>query len=283
MKKFYVILTILMVLLILMVSFVLNVQWENTSIGVTRYNVKSKELPKAFDGYKIILLTDLQGSDFVEQMHNKVSLEVQNANSGYMIVFVGDLLDGGVAQSDNVANRLISALEGFGSFYAVSGNHDLWTDRLDDYIAMWKDKVKFLENKSVEIERNGEYITMYGISDPYVWNYDEAKNIVNEYRKELYVGDGYNILLFHRANMLDEFIDDEFDLVLSGHIHGGQVRLPFIGGLKSPHGDWFPKYDGGVYKNKNNIFIVSRGLGNAVDVPRVFNRGEIVVITLRSS
>lgn len=94
-------------------------------------------------------------------------------------------------------------------------------------------------------------------------------------------GAGYQILLFHRANMLDYFNDKAYDLILSGHMHGGQVRLPLLGGLKSPHGDWFPKYSGGRYDVESKTYIVSRGIGNAVRVPRLFNRPELVVVTLQ--
>ena len=127
------------------------------------------------------------------------------------------------------------------------------------------------------IRRGGQSISVYGIGDPDTWENDEAETYVKKALQKQERIDGYQILLFHRANMLDLFNGKTFDLVLSGHMHGGEIRIPFLGGLKSPHGDWFPKYSGGRYEVNGHIYLVSRGIGNAVSVPRIFNRGEIVV------
>ncbi|MBU5449036.1 metallophosphoesterase [Acetivibrio sp. MSJd-27] len=163
--------------------------------------------------------------------------------------------------------------------YAVSGNHDKWSGRFDELREKWERDypVTFLDGKSAVIQRGGQSISVYGIGDPDTWENDEAETYVKKALQKQERIDGYQILLFHRANMLDLFNGETFDLVLSGHMHGGQIRIPFLGGLKSPHGDWFPKYSGGRYEVNGHTYLVSRGIGNAVSVPRIFNRGEIVV------
>jgi hypothetical protein len=167
--------------------------------------------------------------------------------------------------------------------YAISGNHDYWNSKqFNEHQNMLKKLgVKLLENTSTNIYKDNEKITIHGIADPISFDNKEAEGITKTGLSKLKISDGYNILLFHRANMLDLFKNEKFDLIVSGHLHGGQVRIPFVGGLKSPHGDWFPKYSGGRYDVNNNTYIVSRGIGNPFIVPRVFNRPEIVVITLK--
>lgn len=92
--------------------------------------------------------------------------------------------------------------------------------------------------------------------------------------------DRYNVLLSHRPEFLEEYAEEQVDLVLSGHAHGGQVRLPFIGGLVAPNQGILPKYTAGLYEQQNTSMIVSRGLGNSIIPQRIFNRPEIVVVQL---
>ena len=107
-------------------------------------------------------------------------------------------------------------------------------------------------------------------------------------KEKLWEYDGFEILLFHRANLLDEFADCSFDLILSGHMHGGQVRIPMLGGLAAPRSSYsskesvfFPRYFGGRYEMNGTVMIVNRGLGNPTVIPRLFNRPEMIVITLK--
>ena len=94
--------------------------------------------------------------------------------------------------------------------------------------------------------------------------------------------DGYTILLSHRPELFDLYVDTGMDLVFSGHTHGGQFRLPFIGGLVAPNQGFFPKYDAGRFSKGNTTMIVSRGVGNSIIPIRFYNRPEIVVTMLKS-
>jgi len=208
----------------------------------------------------------------------------KNKTNAHMVVFGGDLVDEGVPNSFEVLDMFLQNCDLPNEKYAVSGNHDLWTGKFDYLKNHLESKfnITFLENKSKIVTKDGNSIKLYGISDPEIWDFEKASNRVEEAINQFTVDDSkFNVLIFHRANMLDMFNDKKFDLILSGHMHGGQIRIPFVGGLKSPHGDWFPKYSGGRYDVNNNTYIVSRGIGNAVSVPRIFNRPEIVVITLK--
>lgn len=267
--------------LLLLIGCCCYLYWENYTVGVTTYTVENTKIPAAFDGYKILLLADIQGSEFGK--NNRMLREKIERQRADMIVFAGDLIDTGVDKSVRVIEELFENCSMPEAVYAVSGNHDKWSGRFNELKEKWEQgyPVTFLENQSAVIERDGQAILLYGISDPDTWDEEEAEIYVKEALQKQKRIDGYQILLFHRANMLELFHGESFDLVLSGHMHGGQIRIPFLGGLRSPHGDWFPKYSGGRYEENGHTYIVSRGVGNAVPVPRVFNRGEIVVITLK--
>ena len=141
-----------------------------------------------------------------------------------------------------------------------------------------------LENQKVEITRDGEAITLMGIDDPsfqesYLFGDAEGvtKQAIESLQRE---SDGYTILLSHRPELFDLYVDTEMDLVFSGHAHGGQFRLPFIGGLVAPNQGFFPKYDAGLFSEENTTMIVSRGVGNSIVPLRFNNRPEIIVVML---
>ena len=147
-----------------------------------------------------------------------------------------------------------------------------------------------MQNESVTLTKGDSNILISGIEDPTSVTHSIVINSVNEGIKKIGKSDLFNVLLFHRANLLDLFSDSGFDLILSGHMHGGQFRIPGIGGVVSPKSNFtqkdriiFPKYFGGEYSLGNTKIIVSRGIGNPTILPRVFNRPEICSITLKST
>ena len=144
--------------------------------------------------------------------------------------------------------------------------------------------VTVLENQKVQITREGESITLMGIDDPsfredYLFGDSESiarqalENLQNE-------SDGYTVLLSHRPELFDLYVETEIDLVFSGHAHGGQFRLPFVGGLVAPNQGFFPKFDAGQFTEENTTMIVSRGVGNSIIPIRFNNRPEIILVTL---
>ena len=147
-----------------------------------------------------------------------------------------------------------------------------------------KEAVIVLDNKTEVLEINDAKINLIGINDPNMSYHPYAldnEKIKNELTDTNYDKNNYSILLSHRPELFDTYVDSKLDLVLTGHAHGGQVRIPFIGGLISPNQGFFPKYTGGKFKEDNTNMIVSRGIGNSIIPFRVNNRPELVVVQLK--
>ena len=249
-------------------------------LGITEYDLYSTALPSAFDGYKILQISDLQNST------NQDVLPFAQRINPDIIVLTGDTFYHNMSQQTlDWTIELINQLSGICPVYSVSGNHDLWNDNFENIQYMMTDAgVINLENASSEIKKDGEVIHIIGISDPEIMNEEEACFSVWEFMQKAESTDGYDVLLFHRANMLDCFKNKGYELILSGHIHGGQFRLPLIGGIFSPEGKFFPHYDSGVYMiDEKTTAVVSRGIGNTIKVPRFYDSPELVIITLRKS
>lgn len=132
----------------------------------------------------------------------------------------------------------------------------------------------------------GETITLIGVNDPsYQTDYlfGDAETVMDTKLEELHADDdGFTILLSHRPELFDTYADHDMDLILSGHAHGGQFRLPFIGGLVAPNQGLFPKYDAGIYTEDNTSMLVSRGVGNSILTFRINNPPEVILIELQA-
>ena len=254
----------------------------DTRLEVAFYEVKSDKIPKSFDGYKIVHLSDYH-NDTIPELVWEIRDECPD-----IIVCTGDMADDKGTYIP--ALRLTEKLVKVAPCYMVTGNHDLWRA---DFQKMEEDMQNvgacFLRNERVLISKNSDEISLSGIDDPFYCGNSRIRPYLSNWAQELSDSERFNILLFHRANLLDEFQGFGFDLILSGHMHGGHVRIPGVGGFASPRSSWqdsenilFPKYFGGMYKSDETTMIVNRGLGNPTFIPRVFNRPEMIVITLRS-
>ena len=142
-----------------------------------------------------------------------------------------------------------------------------------------------LEDEAIQLKRDKEAITLIGLSDPNFTLkgdiFGEAPAMVSTKRNSLADDESsYSIFLAHRPELCESYARCNIDLVLSGHAHGGQFRLPFIGGLIAPDQGIFPKYDAGLFTNGSTNMIVSRGLGNSIIPIRFNNRPEVIVIEL---
>ena len=250
-------------------------------LEMTNHTVRSAKIPAEFDGYKIIQISDVH-SDEVSGLIDEIRLERPD-----IIVSTGDLSHhtGGYEK----AVSLIDTLLDIAPVYFVSGNHEAWRADCSQMDRTLSDLgAKPLHNETIKLEKDGAEIGLSGIDDPFSVVSQKIRDYLDKAIASISPIDGYNILLFHRANWLDYFADEDFDLIISGHMHGGQMRVPGFGGVISPRSSWasgkkilFPKYVGGRYKNDETEFIVSRGLGNPMIIPRVFNRPELVCITLK--
>jgi len=249
-------------------------------LETTYYTISSKKLPKEFDGFKIAHLSDMH-SESIPNLYSAVKSIRPD-----IIACTGDMID-----DKGAYDFVVSEIKNFMNIapvYIITGNHDLWRNDFPDFQREIENTgAMFLRNERIRLERNGAWISLSGIDDPFSHDaYNINKNI--KYGLSM-LGEpeGFEITMFHRANLLEKIYDKGFDVILSGHMHGGQFRIPKVGGVLSPKSSlagggrmFFPKYFGGRYSFKNTEMIVSRGLGNPMLIPRFFNRPELVCVQL---
>lgn len=255
-------------------------------IEVTHTEASFENLPDGFDGFKIAHISDLH-SESIPGVFEEIAAQKPD-----MTVITGDLIHDD-ERSYQLVLSLLERLKEIAPLYIISGNHDLWNNDFNLFIKKACEKgAVYLDNKRITIEHKGSKIDLFGLRDPYtkatdtiIKNLDKAFSLLPENEND------FSILLFHRANQFERILDRRhFDLILSGHMHGGQVRIPGIGGMVSPKSGladsyriFFPKYCSGVFKRENTTMIVNRGLGNPMIIPRLFNRPEIGIIELRKN
>lgn len=275
---------ILFVSIIILIGLIVWTLWGNTALKIKEYEILSDRIPQGFDGFRIAQVSDLHNAEFGEG--NWKLLKMLSQTDPDIIVLTGDLIDSRQTDLD-VALEFAWQAGKIARVYYVSGNHEA---RVPEYEDLKNGLVKagavILENQKVQITREGESITLMGIDDPsFQDNYlfGDAEGVAKQAISDLKdASDGYTILLSHRPELFDTYVDSGVDLVFSGHAHGGQFRLPFVGGLVAPNQGLFPKYDAGQFDEENTTMIVSRGVGNSIIPIRFNNRPEIVVAQLKS-
>jgi predicted MPP superfamily phosphohydrolase len=266
--------------LLLILFLVVFLHIQNNWIETTKVTVDSQKTPKNFKGYKIVQLSDLHNKMFKNNQESLVD-KIDKINPD-IVVITGDIIDS--RRYDLYPSlTLVKKLAPKYPIYYVTGNHEQRIEEFDDLIEMLKaNGVVVLSNESVEIEIKGHKILLSGVEDPSypADSYDENEQIARNLEK-VQNGDLLNILLSHRPEHFEQYVEFNFDLVFSGHAHGGQFDLPFIGGVIAPNQGLFPKYTKGVHTKNNTNMVVSRGLGNSIFPFRLFNRPEIIVATLK--
>ena len=275
---------VLFVVAFVLVVLIVWTLWGNTALEVNEYEVVSDQIPQGFEGFRIAQVSDLHNAEFGEG--NEKLIQLLSQTDPDIIVLTGDLIDSRHTDIEIALDFARQAIK-LAPVYYVSGNHEARVHEYEDLkIGLAEAGVVILENQKVQITREGENITLMGIDDPsfqedYLFGDSEsvARQAIDELQNE---SDGYTILLSHRPELFDLYVDTEMDLVFSGHAHGGQFRLPFIGGLVAPNQGFFPKYDAGEFTEENITMIVSRGVGNSIIPIRFNNRPEIVLVTLRN-
>ena len=256
--------------------------WGNTALERNTYTISSRELPDAFDGYRIAQVSDLHNAEFGEG--NERLLDMLREAEPDMIAITGDLID---SRKTNIVVALAFAKEAvkIAPCYYVSGNHEARVSEYQDLkTGLEEAGVTVLDDAQVKIEVSGESITVIGVNDPsfHADYLTSDAEVMDRKLSELSSEDaGFTILLSHRPELFDTYVAHDMDLVLTGHAHGGQFRLPLIGGLIAPNQGLFPKYDAGLYSDGSTNMIVSRGLGNSIIPFRFNNRPEVVLIELK--
>lgn len=286
--------SVLSVVGIFIIFIVVSFNISNNYITTTNYHVAYKDLPDAFDGYKIVLLSDLHSQEF-GKTNRKLINKIEKVNPG-IIVMTGDMVNSKDANYD-VFITLSEALAAKYDVYFIVGNHEQCLGKSN--LQTLNEKltaagVNVLDNNKVTIAKDDQSIDLYGMwfnlryysnmnteyvqnhATEYYFSLDKMNQVIG--KKD---ADVFSILLTHNPAYFETYVKWGADLTLAGHIHGGMIRLPFGGGVFSPDRILFPPYDAGDYSALDQNMIVSRGLGNGTEGFRLFNCPELVVVTLQ--
>lgn len=264
------------VLLILLIGVILWAFWGNSALMVHPMTCISERLPKSFDGFRIVQVSDFHNTK--SGRINKKLVEMLKDCSPDVIVITGDFVE---TPEMDAARSLMKVMVQLAPTYYVTGNHEARTREYPAVrSALEAGGVVVLENQKVMLERGEERIFLAGMMDPN-FSRGRTEEVVRNALEKL-SGEEYTILLSHRPELFELYTEYNMDLVFSGHAHGGQIRLPLIGGVFAPNQGLFPRYDAGQYTKNRTTMVVSRGIGNRVLVPRIHNRPEIVLVELKS-
>lgn len=255
--------------------------WGNNSLTVSRYKVSPENLPESFNGFRVVQISDLHNKDFGGRLIKKIEkLEPD------IITITGDIIDSYHTKPEIALEFAENAVK-IAPVYYITGNHE---SRLKDIYPEFRKSleklgVTVLDCRGVTVEKDGGEIFLAGMDDLTFF----GSSVLNEntivYEEKLNAlaaekGGRTGILLSHRPEIFDTYVDSGFDIVLTGHAHGGQIRLPFVGGILTPNQGFFPEYDAGIFRGGKTSMIISRGLGNSLFPFRIGNRPEIIVCEL---
>lgn len=275
MKKFF--------LIIIIILSVLYLYCENNNLQISNYSITNNNFPVEFNNYKIVQISDFHNTKS-KRLAKDLVKEIKNQKPD-IIVLTGDLIDANKEHMD-ISIDFIKEINSTAPIYFVTGNHEA---SINDYSELKnkleENNVTILDNESQVIKKKSSEINIIGINDPTMKHshYETDENIIEfELDSIDYNKDNYTILLSHRPELFEIYVDNDINLVLTGHAHGGQIRIPFIGGLIAPNQGLFPKYTNGKIEQDDTTMIVSRGIGNSILPFRINNRPELVLITLSS-
>ena len=259
----------LYIFLVLILLGILYMLWENTHFTTTQYEYKNPKVPEEMDGLRILQISDLHNQSYGKD--NSRLLDAVKKCEADVIVITGDLVDSTFTDTET-ALAFASELVEIAPVYYCTGNHEyrMEKEKLETFLAnLSAIGVRVLRNEAVPFYGG----LLVGLDDPHS-DTDTLSQILKEQDKDV-----FTILLSHKPQHLENYL--EADLVLAGHAHGGQIVIPFVGGLLAPGQGYFPKYTKGFYTMENTTMLVSRGIGNSHRVPRIFNMPELVLLTLR--
>ncbi len=287
---------VIVLILVITVLVILCInQHRNQTIQVTQVKIELDHLPEAFDGFRIVQISDLHGNELQDLVEKTAAFRPD------LIACTGDLYDG--VRYANRTEKVLQDLADLAPVYFVTGNHEYYSGKWQERAARLPFVgVEYLNNRCTLLTKEGQSIELCGIDDPdldYHWSYARRldqfqanldqlpqKGEVDANEPASHNHPPVRILLSHRADLFEQSGPAKADLILSGHLHGGQWRLLNKGLIAPYNGDrfvFFPKYDAGLYRYGQSQMYVSRGLGDQMRIPRLFNRPELVWITLTRS
>ena len=269
---------LVMLLISIMVSWVI---WGNLSVETTKLTVISKDLPEAFDKFSIAHISDLHNAEYGK--NNEKLIDILEAESPNIIAITGDLIDSNHTNLEVALSFAQQAVK-IAPCYFVTGNHEAWIGSQYEELktSLQNTGITVLQDEAIELNYGDVCIQLIGLNDPDFSERDRllSESILEVKLSQVNISDGFTILLSHRPEYFNVYQNKNIDLVLSGHAHGGQFRLPLGGGVIAPGQGLFPKYDAGAYTENGTTMIVSRGIGNSIIPVRINNPPEIVIIEL---
>ncbi len=274
-----IVLSIAAICLIVFLGNVVN----NRHVRLTEYEFQSDKLPESFDGFRIMVISDYHNARFYAQIGNYMEETKPD-----LILFPGDLTELPDNKTDNL-EKLINRIPETSQIMAVSGNHEAESERYAYIVhSMQEQNVQFLENEAADIWRGQEHIKIVGVKDPGTATQKIGTAKLEEMRQFIngaLQGDinCFSVLACHRANLYPHFKDLNTDLMLSGHLHGGIIRLPGLGGMLGENMELHPGYTNGEYDEGHTKMIVSRGCDGNLLKMRIFNGPEVLLVTLKCS
>lgn len=258
----------------LIIAVFVYCMWENNALSVSHYVYKSPKIYDELDGYKIVQISDLQSKAFGKKsvhLLDKIAAEKPD-----IIVVTGDLVDRNHTDIPASLGFIEGAVK-IAPVYYVTGNHEHGLSK-EDFNTLMQGLNSFgvtvLENEHTEISCGNSKFNLIGLFDNHLSD-DTLRNMNLQ-------SDNLNVLLAHEPQFIEKYSQQNIDLVFSGHAHGGQFRIPFVGGVYAPGQGLWPKYTNGMHSVNGTSMAVSRGLGNSIFPIRINNRPEIVVLEFSS-
>lgn len=266
----------------LIIGTCLFLYYENNNIVTSKYSYTNEKIPSSFENLKILQISDFHNAKFGKNQ-NSIIKKIEECEPD-IIVITGDLIDRRRYDLER-AMDLVKQIVNIAPVYYVSGNHEAWSGHYDEVKkALLDENVKVLDNEEIEIEKGKDSITLIGVKDPdfLTSNYIDGTDYseLEQYLDSVSKDNDFEILLSHRPELMWLYKKYNIDLVFTGHVHGGQIRLPFVGGIIGPDQGLFPKYDAGRFVEGDTTMILSRGLGNSLFPFRIFNSPELVLVEL---
>lgn len=279
--------------LLIVIALLLFCSYQNRHLETTYYTYKAEQLGADLEGYRIVQISDLHNVKFGKN-NQKLVDRIRECEPD-MIVLTGDLVDSNHTNVDR-AVKFVDEIVKICPVYYVTGNHEYWLEK-SEYDELMDGLVSagvvILDNQVVEISRGDAKFRLVGLDDrsladgtlEALLSDESIRNNQAEQKEETADNEDsgekeLTVVLAHEPQYLARYAGTGVDLVLSGHAHGGQFRLPFVGGIVAPDQGFLPEYTAGEYYMNGTEMIVSRGLGNSVIPVRLFNYPEIVCVDL---
>lgn len=288
------ILGILSILMIVCLAIILVISYfENRKLTVSTYHIESANCPSEFEGYKIAHLSDLHNANFGP--HNETLFQVIKSQNPDIIVITGDMIIGKPNSDIEMAVDFVNRLCEIAQVYYSMGNHELRVSLYEEtYGDMWErfmsrisKDVHLLFDDTEVISRHEQCLLIHGLNlTPQLYKRFKKTPMQADYLTSIFGKcnqNEFHIFLAHNPDYFEDYALWGADLTFSGHVHGGMIRIPFLGGALSPMIHFFPKYDKGLFQINDKYMILSGGLGNHTFKFRVNNLPELVMVILHTN